>query len=119
MFRDFYKGNCPDAWCLSVISPIHNKGFVSDPNHFRGILLIDSLGKIVSYILYMRLTKRSENHNVTDELQAGFRNNHSTIDNIIVLQALIQKICLSHVADLSAFSLTFKTRLIASSMANY
>ena len=39
----------------------------------------------------MRLTKWSENNNVIDESQAGFRKNHSTIDNIFVLQALIQK----------------------------
>ena len=50
-------GNFPDGWCLSIISPIHKKGSVSDPNNFRGISLIDSLGKIFSNILCMRLTK--------------------------------------------------------------
>ena len=44
-------GNFPDAWCLSIIIPIHKKGSVSDHNNFRGILHIDSLGKIFSNTL--------------------------------------------------------------------
>ena len=67
--------------------------------------------------------KSSENHNIIDELQSGFRKNHLTIDNIFILQAIIQKyisnIFLNHVVEFSLFSLTFKKLSIASSMTNY
>ena len=55
------------------------------------ISLIYSLCKIFTNILNVRLPKWSERNNVIDESQAGFRRDHSAVDNIFILQALVQK----------------------------
>ena len=71
---------------------MHKKGFVYDPNNFRGISLINTVCKIFTkYILVTRLDKWTEKFNVIHESQAGFRRNYSTIDNIFTLHALVQK----------------------------
>ena len=62
-----------------------------DPNNFRGISLMDSLCKIFMNILSIRLTKWSNEFNVIDEAQAGFRKKYSTTDNCFTLMALTQK----------------------------
>lgn len=84
-------GIFPEAWSLNIITPIHKKGSVFDPNNFRGVSLIDSVCKIFTNIVCIRLTKWSEQNNIIDESQAGFRKGYSTVDNIFILQALIQK----------------------------
>ena len=50
-------GNIPDDWGKSIICPLHKKGFVYDPNNFRGISLIDTVCKIFTKILVKRLDK--------------------------------------------------------------
>ena len=81
----------PDAGSRNIIAPIPKSGSVSDLNNYRGISLIDSICKIFINILNVRLNKRSEWNNVIDESQAGFRKDHSTVDNIFILQVLVQK----------------------------
>ena len=49
------------------------------------------MGKIFTAILNRRLSKWSETNNVLSDCQAGFRKGHSTIDNIFILHAMIQK----------------------------
>ena len=83
--------NFPEDWGKSLIVPIHKKGPMFDPNNFRGISLMDSLCKIFMNILSIRLTKWSDEFNVIDEAQAGFRKTYSTIDNCFTLMAVTQK----------------------------
>ena len=52
---------------------------------------MNSVSKIFTNILTIRLQKWAENNNVIVESQAGFRRHYSTIDNIFSLKALIQK----------------------------
>jgi hypothetical protein len=44
-----------------------------------------------SSVLNNRLYIWAEDNNKIDEVQAGFRNGYSTIDNLFTLQALVQK----------------------------
>ena len=91
-FHDIYNsGIFPDAWCDSIISPIHKSGSVNNPENYRAISLINCLCKIFMNILTIRLTDWAESNNVIDESQAGFRKGYGTIDNIFSLQYLIQK----------------------------
>ena len=92
LFNTIYDtGVFPAEWSQNIICPIHKSGSKSNPENFRGISLINSISKIFTNILTIRLQKWAENNNVIDESQAGFRKLYSTIDNIFLLQALIQK----------------------------
>ena len=68
---NYIYDNCayPDAWCKGVIVPIYKKGNTQDAANYRGVTLVNVLGKLFSLILrkhlqpmqclfYMRLSKR-------------------------------------------------------------
>jgi len=78
-------------WSESIITPLHKKGSINDPNNYRGISLIDSICKIFCHILSNRLTIWCDTFGVIDESQAGFRKQYTTSDNIFTLMALCQK----------------------------
>ena len=42
----FNSGNVPESWTRSSICPIHKKGSHDNPDHFRGISLINVISKI-------------------------------------------------------------------------
>ena len=86
-------GKFPKQWCQAVIAPLHKKGSKSDPNNYRGIALLSVLGKIFAKIINNRLVTWAEQCEVQKEEQAGFRKGYSTVDNMFILQALIQKYC--------------------------
>jgi hypothetical protein len=87
----FSSGLFPEAWTESIIQPIHKKGNIHDPNNYRGISLLNICGKLYSFIINKRLTKFVEEEDILGEIQAGFRKDHSTIDHIFTLFAMIQK----------------------------
>ena len=92
MFNDFFdRGEVPDSFGASIISPIHKSGSFDVPGNFRGISLINTLCKIFMGIMNTRLQNWCNEFGVIDEAQAGFRKNYSTIDNIFCLHALGQK----------------------------
>ena len=53
--------------------------------------IIVSVCKIFTNILCIRLTKWNEQNNIIDESQAGVRKGYSTVYNIFIFQAFIQK----------------------------
>ena len=81
----------PEQWNRSIILPIHKKGYLKDPDNYRGISLMDSICKIFMHVLNTRLTEWCDFNNVIDEAQAGFWKKYSTTDNIFVLMSLVQK----------------------------
>ena len=87
----FDAGVFPKEWGKGIIVPLHKKGSFQDPNNFRGITLLDSIGKIFTFILNQRLTKWADMMDKITECQAGFRRGYSTIDNIFVLHVMVQK----------------------------
>ena len=87
----FDKGDMPSEWCENIICPLYKSGTSTNPENYRGISLINSIGKIFTGILTTRLQKWSEENGVIDESQAGFRKGYSTTDNIFSLQAIVQK----------------------------
>lgn len=86
-------GTFPKQWCQAVLAPIHKKGSKTDPNNYRGIALLNVLGKIFTKVINSRLVSWIEKCKLQKEEQAGFRKGYSTVDNIFVLQSLIQKYC--------------------------
>jgi hypothetical protein len=46
----------PDQWKESIIVPVHKKGDKTDCSNYRGISLLSTSNKILSYILLSRLS---------------------------------------------------------------
>ena len=87
----FDTGIIPDIWSKGIIHPIYkNKGDPKDPDSYRGITLVSSLGKVYTAILNNRINKLAEEIELISKCQAGFRRGYSTIDNIFNLYCLIQ-----------------------------
>ena len=64
---------------------------MNDPNNYRTISLIDTICKFFVSILNTRLSSWSDENDITEESQAGFRKGYSTSDNIFILMTLVQK----------------------------
>ena len=63
----------------------------NDVNNYRGISLLNVLGKMFSFVLNKRLQKWCDECSLIPESQAGFRTSYSIMDNVFTLQSLIQK----------------------------
>ena len=60
-----------------------------NPDSYRGITLVSSLGKLFTSILNSRLYRFSSYGDIIPKAQAGFRKGYNTLDNIFVLHVLI------------------------------
>ena len=67
------SGTYPKSWSVGVITPIHKGGAKHDPACYRGITLLNSMGKIFATIIRTRLTEWAEDRGLFPEAQFGFR----------------------------------------------
>ena len=74
-----------------VVIPIFKGGDIENPKNYRGITLVNVLGKIYSQILLNRFTKWSDKHDKISSTQFGFQKCKSTVDCIFILHAIISK----------------------------
>jgi len=85
------SGSIPEGWTIGIILPIYkNKGDPLNPDNYRGITLVPSVGKLFTSIINDRLSKFSDLVEIVPKSQAGFRKGFSTLDNIFVLYVLIE-----------------------------
>ena len=83
-------GCVPDEWCLGIISPIYKKkGSPSCPDNYRGVTLLSCIGKLFTSALNTRLSALLESNKQIGPEQAGFRENHSTLDHVFTLRSLL------------------------------
>ena len=83
-------GIIPDAWSFGTIKPFYkNKGDPKLPENYRPITILSCLGKLFTSIINNRLKRYAEEKDLIDNCQAGFRKNHSTTDNIFIINSLI------------------------------
>ena len=87
----FESAEFPSSWLETILVPVHKSGTKCDPSNYRGISLLNVLYKIFSVITNNRLVKRTDQFEIIDEMQSGFRSGYSAIDNIFCLQSMIQK----------------------------
>jgi len=83
------KEKLPEEWKKSIILPIHKKGNKTDCNNYRGISLLPTTYKILSNILFSRLTPYAKE--IIGDHQCGFRRNRSTIDHIFCIRQIFEK----------------------------
>jgi hypothetical protein len=83
------KEELPEEWKESVIVPIYEKGDKTDCSNYRGTSLLSATYKILSNILFSRLTPYAEE--IIGDHQCGFRRNRSTTNHIFSIRQILQK----------------------------
>ncbi|XP_051162194.1 uncharacterized protein LOC127282136 [Leptopilina boulardi] len=63
----------PKAWGSLVISMLHKKGNLSEPENFRPITLVNNIAKGFTQVLSERLIEWMDENSVVPEFQSGFR----------------------------------------------
>ena len=72
-----------------IITLYKNKGVRNDCNNYRGISLLNIVGKVFARVILIRLQKLAER--IYPESQCGFRAKRSTIDMVFSLRQLQEK----------------------------
>ena len=88
----FEIGYFPESWPEGYIVPIFKKGDKDEPSHYRGIMLLSTVGKLFTRILNGCLNDWTEEYNVYVKAQVGFRKSIGTVDNKFILNSLITRI---------------------------
>ena len=83
------EGKVPCDWVDAVLIPIPKKGDLRNCDNWRGIALLDVVGKVVAQILQARLQELAEE--VLPESQCGFRKARSCTDMIFTVRQLVEK----------------------------
>ncbi|KAL5256064.1 hypothetical protein ACHWQZ_G011320 [Mnemiopsis leidyi] len=78
-------------WGTSVVTPLHKKGSIYDPNNYRAIAVASNLGKLFASILLQRLIKFRAETNPDTPNQLGFCKEAQTADHILTLSTCIEK----------------------------
>ena len=87
----FDTGEYPDEWAEGLINPIHKKGPIKQPDNYRKITVLNSLGKLFDTVLNTRLKYMQQSCDEEDPFQNGFNDGHCTIDNVFILNGIIEK----------------------------
>jgi len=75
-----------EEWKESIIVRIHEKGYKTDFNSYRGISLLPTTYKILTNILLSRLIPYAKE--IIGDHQCGFRRKRSTIDHIFCIRQM-------------------------------
>ena len=81
----FEQGVFPEELKYALVTPIYK---ANDPmffNNYRPISLLSVFSKILERLMYNRLVKFLNKHNLFNKFQFGFRNKHSTFMALIIL----------------------------------
>ena len=79
----------PEGWKESIIVPIYKKGDKTDCNNYRGKSLLPTTYKILSNILFSRLSPYTDD--IIGDHQCGFRRNRSTTDHMFCIRQILEK----------------------------
>ena len=79
----------PKEWSDAIIVPIPKKGNLTNCDNWRGIALLDVVGKVAARVIQERLQDLAEE--VLPESQCGFRKGRSCADMIFTVRQLVEK----------------------------
>ena len=78
-------------WKTSIITPLHKKGSIYNPDNYRAIAIASNLGKLFASILLKRLIEFRHKNCPDTPNQLGFCKNAQTSDHILTLHTCIEK----------------------------
>ena len=85
------------AWKQAKVVMLPKPGKdLTKPTSYRPISLLPAIGKIFERIIASRLSTFLEKANYFDENQAGFRRNHSTLDQLFKLSQSVSTALKKH-----------------------
>ena len=79
----------PKEWADAVLVPIPKKGDLGQCDNWRGVALLDVVGKVVAKVLQDRLQQLAEEE--LPESQCGFRRGRGCSDMIYTVRQLVEK----------------------------
>ena len=80
----------PPPWREGLIVNLFKKGDKEDPGNYRGITLLNVVGKVFCKVLNEMLVTYLDRGQVLHEGQAGFRVKRNCIDNLYTLNEIVQ-----------------------------
>ena len=90
LFGDVWRDGCvPREWADASLIPIPKKGDLSQCDNWRGIALLDVVGKVLASVLQRRLQVFAEEF--LPESQCGFRRGRGCSDMIFTVRQLMEK----------------------------
>jgi hypothetical protein len=79
----------PEDWRKGILIKIPKKGNLSECNNWRGIALLSVPSKIMTTVILNRIREKIDQR--LKKEQAGFRKNHSCVDQINTLRIIIEQ----------------------------
>ena len=77
-------GMLPEQWLSSIIVPIFKKNSRYDPLNYRPISLTSATCKVFERIITKHITEYLNINSIISDQQFGFRESHSTVDQLIL-----------------------------------
>ena len=81
----------PGHWRAGDIVNIFKKGDKKDPGNYRGITLLNMVGKLYTKVIDSRLSAWLHTHHRLHVCQAGFRSQRGCIDHVFSLSHIVQE----------------------------
>ena len=81
----------PIEWEEDKMTLIHKNSGKSNFDNYRGTSISNSLQKLYSRILEQRLGRLVAQEGWLSEMQGGFRDNRSTIDQLFILSSILER----------------------------
>ena len=78
-------------WSSSVITPLHKKGSIQDPDNYRAIAVCSCIGKLFATMLLNRLIKHRSVSSPDPPNQCGFTKGSQCDDHIFTLHTILEK----------------------------
>ena len=85
------SGDYPQAWAEGIINPVYKAGKTSEPENYRKITLLTSLGKLFDLVLNNRLCFIKEALKLENPFQNGFKMGSQSTDNLFILNSILEK----------------------------
>ena len=86
----FQEGIFPDSLKITSVIPLHKEGEKNEPNNFRPISLLPTLGKIFEKIILNRVSNYFKDFEILNSKQFGFREKRGIVDAVSSLVELIR-----------------------------
>jgi len=83
------SGQIPSYWKQGLMIKLPNKGDLTECRNWRGIMLLNIIGKILATIVYNRLKEELESKMRPE--QASFRSNKACADHINTLRIIVEQ----------------------------
>ena len=90
MFKKVWQsGHLPKDWKHGLIIKLPKKGDLTECSNWRGITLLNIIGKILATIIYSRLKEELEPKMRPE--QAGFKSNRACVDHINTIRIIVEQ----------------------------